>query len=513
MATQSLDHPSRPLSGGAAWLLIPTLGWIWLAVVCSHEWAGVMNYAHGWLVLPLAVYFLFKRLSVATPSLTLPSVSGLAWAVLALGALCVLPLEIGRIAPLYWRVFPWAIFCVVAATTLADAYLSGGRRYAVAVIFPLLFLSTGIPWPTAFEYPVTTGLMNGIASFLGEILPLAGIPARREGTMIVLLNCTVGIEEACSGIRSLQSAFMIALAAGELFRVRLAGRVVLLVAGVVLALAANAGRTIALTVAGVEGGDAAMAKVHDPAGLIALLILAGGILLLARLMRGKEPQAFAGPPAPTHHVFLPGILAVAATGVLGVAGAHAWYFHQERASANLPHGEVLAISSAGAVERLPIPTSLQAGLKPSTGGFARIVLPDGQPANGYHLYWNDSINNAEQLYHRPDFCMPVGGWKFVGPHTAITERIGMQEVRWAALPYIKGDRRGILLWAAWIDGRPTPFSMDTGSGVQRNTLLRLILNGRRTFSYEVAAVLVPYSGSQPPLELARRVANEMFSQK
>ena len=89
---------------------------------------------------------------------------------------------------------------------------------AVAAIFPLLFLSTGIPWPTAFEYPVTTGLMNGIASFLSEILPFAGIPARREGTMIVLLNCTVGIEEACSGIRSLQSAFMIALAAGEIFR-------------------------------------------------------------------------------------------------------------------------------------------------------------------------------------------------------------------------------------------------------------------------------------------------------
>ena len=512
MTARSLDPPSRSLSGLAVWL-IPALAWLWLAAVCSHEWSGTMNYAHGWLVLPLAVYFLYKRLQTTPPSPATTAASCLAWCVLALCAVSVFPLEVGRIAPLYWRVFPWAIFGVVAAATLADATLSGGRPYAVAVIFPLLFLSAGIPWPTAFEYPATTGLMNGIASFLADILPLAGIPARREGTMIVLLNCTVGIEEACSGIRSLQSAFMLALAAGELFRVRLIGRIFLLVAGVLLALAANAGRTFALTVAGVEGGDSAMATVHDPAGIIALLILAGGILLVAWLMRGKETQRSESSSLASPHIFLPGVLAIAAIGTVGIAGAHAWYFHREHAAAKLPHSELIAISSRESVERLPVPPSLQAGLKPSDGGFARIALPDGQIANGYHLYWNDSINNAEQLYHRPDFCMPTGGWKFVGPHTSIHEHIGTEEVLWAALPYIKEDHKGILLWAAWIDGRPTPFSMDTGSGVQRNTLLRLILNGRRTFSYEVAAVLVPYFGDRPPLELASRVANEMFSQR
>ena len=508
--TSRAHPPSRSLSGLAAWLL-PAVGWIWLAAVCSREWSGKLNYAHGWLVLPLAVYFLFKRLEVATPSPAGPAISRLAWGVLIFGAIAVLPLEIGRIAPLYWRVFPWSIFAVVAATTLAAAFLAGGCRYAVAVIFPLIFLSSGIPWPTAFEYPVTTGLMNVITTFLGEILPLAGIPARREGTMLVLLNCTVGIGEACSGIRSLQSAFMIALAAGELFHVRLAGRVALLAAGVVLALMANAGRTLALTLAGVEGGEPAMAKIHDSAGLLALLLLAGGILLLARLMRGNEPRASEDQPATAPRVFLPGILAVVAIGMLGFAGAHAWYFHREHVAENLPHGELLGIRNAEPVEHLPVPESLMAGLKPTAGGFARIGLPDGQIANGYHLYWDDSVNNAEQLYHRPDHCMPVGGWTFVGPHSVAVGRVGTREVRWAALPYVKEGRRGILLWAAWIDGHPTPFTMDTGSGVQRNTLLRLIQNGRRTFSYEVAAVLIPYSGNQPPQELAIRVANEMFS--
>lgn len=506
------DHPARPSAALAAWL-VPAAGWMWLASACSREWSGEMNYAHGWLVLPLAVYFLYKRLEGTTPSPARQVFSQVAWAVLAIGALSVFPLEVGRIAPLYWRVFPWTIFGIVVATTVAGAYLAGGRRYAVAVVFPLLFLSSGIPWPTAFEYPITVGLMHGIASFLGEILPLAGIPARREGTMLVLLNCTVGIEEACSGIRSLQSAFMVALAAGELFRVRPAGRVMLLAAGIALALLANAGRTLALTAAGIHGGDAAMARIHDPAGLAALLVLAGGILLLAWLMRGTERPAVVRSSASRPRVFVPGIAAIVAVGAAGFAGAHAWYYQRERATESLPHNERMMISNAGFVEQIPIPESLANGLKPTSGGFARIALPDGQSANGYHLFWSDSANNAEQLYHRPDFCMPGGGWTFVGPQSVVNERIGTQEVKWAVLPYTKDGRSGILFWAAWIDGQPTPFSMGTGSSVQRNTLLRLIWNGRRTFSYEVAAVLVPYSGSQPPVELARRIANEMFSQR
>ena len=256
-----------------------------------------------------------------------------------------------------------------------------------------------------------------------------------------------------------------------------------------------------------------MAKMHDPAGLLALLVLAGGILLLARLIRGKEAQHSEQPPALTPKVFLPGILAISTIGALCLAGAHAWYLHREHAAAQHPHDELIAIRNAESVEHLPVPPSVLAGLKPSDGGFARIALPDGQSANGYHLYWNDSINNSEQLYHRPDFCMPAGGWKFIGPHTTILGRVGNEEILWAALPYSKEGHKGILLWAAWIDGHPTPFSVDTGSGVQRNTLLSLIWNGRRTFSYEVAAILVPYSEDHPPLELACRLANAMFSQQ
>ncbi len=512
MVSQSSNDPNATRARLAAWM-IPGVGLLWLAVACSNEWSGAMNYAHGWLVLPLAVYFLFKRLEATPRSTALPLISILAWGILLVSALCVFPLEVGRIAPLYWRVFPWTIFGLVAAATISTAYLTGGRRHASAVLFPLLFLSSAIPWPNAFEQPVTIRLMHGIAAFLGEVLPLAGIPARREGTMLVLLNCTVGIEEACSGIRSLQSAFMVALAAGELFRLRLTGRCLLLLAGFGLAILANAGRTFALTLAGVQGGDAAMAKVHDPAGLAALLFLAGGILLLAWLARGKEPRASNRTGVPVSPVFLPGILAILTLGTVGFAGAHIWYLQRERASEALPHTARLSISKAGLFEHLPIPESLQNRLQATYGSFARITLPDGQTATGYHFFWDDSQNNAEQLYHRPDFCMPGGGWTFVGPHSVIKDRIGNLEVHWAALPYVKEGRSGILLWTAWIDGHPTPFSMDTASGVQRNTLLRLIWNGRRVFTYEVAAILVPYSGSQPPLELARRLANEMFSEQ
>lgn len=507
-------NTSRPYSL-PSWLPLALLvgaSWIWLAIACAGEWTQNPDYSHGWVVLPLAAYFLWRRLAgraVAEPGL--PG-SRLAWGVLVLGALAVFPLELGRLAPLYWRVFPWGIAGVTAAVTLSAGYLFGGKPYLKAAIFPLVFLASGIPWPTAFEQPLTLKLMHGVASFLGTVLPMAGIPARQEGTTLVLMTCTVGVEEACSGVRSLQSSVMLALAAGEMFRLGTPSRLLLLLCGFVLAVASNAGRTLALTVAGIQGGAAGMERIHDPAGLVALGLVAAGIFALGRWMRrgGGEDEALALAEPRPMRVRAP--LAILAVGVAGYVSAWGWYaWHEAEASAPADRPGV-AIRGDGGAEELPVPPLLGKSLRADSGSFGRLVLPDGQVANGFHFFWSGSRNNAGQLYHRPDSCMPEGGWTFVGPEGQAAGWIGKRPVDWAVLPYEKGGRNGVLLWAAWVDGRQIPFSVNSGSGVQRNNLWRLIANGRRTFSYETAAVLVPYAGGAPPVEEAVRAASEMFAQ-
>ncbi len=497
-----------PSAGAWPTAAVAAAAWLWLAAACSTEWSGNPDYAHGWIVLPLAVYFLWKRLCGISPGRENSGVRLLAWSVLFAGAVLVLPLELGRLAPLYWRVFPWGIFGVVSTATLACAYLAGGRPFVLGAIFPLVFLASGIPWPNAFEQPLTIRFMHGVSSFLAGVLPLAGIPAQREGTTIVLLNCTVGVEEACSGVRSLQSAVMIALASGEFFHVRPRNRLVLLVAGFCLAVASNAARTFALTLAGIAGGNPAMEKIHDAAGIAALLFLAVGLFVLGWWMRRPIPPATsAGSP---HLVRFAPSAAVLALGLAGFFGASAWYVLNESRDPARKDEPLLSVAASAGVSESPIPPVLQRGLAPDSGSFARLALPDGSAANGFHFFWKGSKNNAEQLYHRPDSCMPEGGWNFIGPETKAAGTIDGLPVEWNVLPYEKGGRHALLLWASWVDARQIPFSVNAGSAVQRNNLWRLIADGRRRFSYESAAVLVPYSGT-PPVEAAVRAADTMFS--
>lgn len=505
--------------------VVAAVAWVWLAAACAGEWSGNPDYAHGWIVLPLAAYFLVRRLTDIGRVGTTSAGRGAAWFVLWCGAVLVLPLQLGLQAPLYWRVFPWGIALVAAAATVCCAYLAGGKSFVVASLFPLLFLASGIPWPTALEQPLTLRLMHGVASFLATVLPMAGIPAQQEGTTLVLLNCTVGVEEACSGVRSLQSSVMIALAAGEFFSLRPSRRILLLAAGFLMALASNAARTLVLTVAGIQGGASAMGKVHDLAGLGALGGLAAGIFGLAWWICRPvpEPVTDPAPAAPPEPVVPPepvaparpswrGAACLLAVAAAGYVAAWGWYAHHESRRAGSASLPLVAVDTSAHVQELEVPPILRSGLAADIGSFARVVLPDGSAANGFHFFWDGSKNNAQQFYHRPDSCMPEGGWTFVGPESVAAGTIGALPVEWAALPYEKGGRRGLLLWAAWVDGRQIPFSVNTGSGVQRNNLWRLIANGRRTFSYETAAVLVPYDGEHPPVERAVRVAEEMFKQ-
>lgn len=492
-------------------VLVIGAGWFWLAVACAVEWSGNSEYSHGWVVLPLAIYFLWKRWETVSPAPTGRAGRLIAWTGLLGGALWVLPLELGRLAPLYWRVFPWGIFGVVCLMSLSCAYLAGGRPFAMAGVFPLVFLASGIPWPTAFELPLTLGLMRMMTSFLVTVLPMAGIPAQQEGTTIVLLNCTVGMEEACSGIRSLQSSVMLALAAGEMLHLRSRDRVFLLAGGFVLAMVSNVGRTLVLTLAGVRGGVPAMDRIHDGAGMGALIFLTAGVFLAAWRMRRPGLEQTPLRDRSFHFVPVLPLLGVLVLGTSGFFLAKGWYvFHEAR----VLHREgvpFVSIRVSEHVRELPLPPGLQERLEPDSGSFARMVLANGEVANGFHFFWNGSRNNAGKLYHRPDSCMPEGGWVLDGPESNARGMLGEKPVEWKVLPYEKGGRRALLLWAAWLDGQPISLSMNTVSGVQRNNLWRLIANGRRTFSYETAAVLVPYSGSQPPVAEAVRVAGEMFS--
>ncbi len=101
--------------------------------------------------------------------------------------------------------------------------------------------------PSRMYTRLTLALQLWISTGVMDVLQVLGIAAHRQGNIIELATCRVGVEEACSGVRSLVSCVFVALFfSASIVRQPWARAVVIGVAGP-LALAMNFIRALTLT--------------------------------------------------------------------------------------------------------------------------------------------------------------------------------------------------------------------------------------------------------------------------
>jgi len=235
-----------------------------------------------------------------------------------------------------WRLLYWIQGGLLAVITAAMLSVWGGvvwlRHFAPA--FLMLFFA--VPWPTIIEQPLVQGLMRMVASATVELLNLSGIIAVREGNLISLSNgVRVGVEEACSGVRSLQSSIMAAYFLGELFRFLWRWRIFLLLAGIPMAVLLNLCRTLFLTLKAYEGGTALMGEWHDIAGNATSISGFVLILIMATLIKrfgGSSDAPKQGDPL-GQGILCPfksaPIIALYASVALGPIFTAFWFYIQE----------------------------------------------------------------------------------------------------------------------------------------------------------------------------------------
>ena len=492
---------------------------------CAGEWTTSQDYNYGWFVPPLALYFLWKRLEGAprrteAATGTVPRV--IAWVVILLSLLVILPLEIIRQTPIHWRPNLWAVGLLALANTLAVAWLTGGRARLKIFLIPALFMLVGIPWPTFVESAVSFPLMQLVTKWSVGLLHLLGYPATAAGNTISLPNCTVGVEEACSGLRSLQTALMVGIAAGELARLGAAGRVVLLLVSFLMAMAGNQVRVLMLALAGIGGGNQAVEQLHDTAGHVVLAILLVGVGLATmigsraqRLLKGEAASAETATslsekitPVPSFAGWT--VLAVAAAAMLG---ANAWYWW--RASLAPPPAPALLapVGDAGFVIDEDVPASILGILQPDEYRYIRESV-DGTPSRavGYHFYWEPRRGNAKQLYHRPDRCMPGAGWRIEGEVTRENVRLGARDFTFNVFPFRGPGGPALMLWGSYLNGEPVEIEFNSDVYVNTANLAQFIRTGTRNYSYEVAALIMPYEeGQRPSPAQVEAYANRVFT--
>ncbi|HEY2329060.1 MAG TPA: exosortase/archaeosortase family protein, partial [Verrucomicrobiae bacterium] len=232
-------------------LLILPLGYLWFHLVNNLrlEWATNPQYSYG-LVVPLLVIGLLVRRWVAFPEnrcgSSVENPRPALW-LCALLAFLFLPTQLAEAATPEWRPLQWLLAIEVIGLTLLTVYLAGGKNWLKLAAFPVAFFLVALPWPSPIEIPIIQGLSRLNASLVAEVLGAVGVPAIPHGNVIEISTGTVGINDACSGIRSFQSSLMISLFLGEFFMFNRRRRLLLLPVGFALAMGLNLFRASLLT--------------------------------------------------------------------------------------------------------------------------------------------------------------------------------------------------------------------------------------------------------------------------
>lgn len=260
----------------------------WWFYDLQFQWRVLIEYQYGWMVVLLAGFLVWER----WPTRPLQVRPAPAWACLSMalaGAPFILVAEIYKqsVARSLASSFALSLGCALFLAALL-AYL-GGWTTLRHFLFPLLFLFVAVPLPGILWNPVVLSLQNVITLLNVELLNLMGIPAQQHANTIHLPRCVVGVDEACSGVRSLQSSIMAALFIGDLTLRRKGSRLLLLAGGIALALVGNLIRSFYLSLTAHRHGLKALEGVHDAAGWGILAFTALGVIVLAWAI-GKVDQ-------------------------------------------------------------------------------------------------------------------------------------------------------------------------------------------------------------------------------
>ena len=425
-------------------LLFLAILWFVLCRQLSGEWSVNEQYSFGWFVPFFALYLFWLRWEDRPPP-EIPNPKFQArnnWiaAALAIPALLLLlPVRLFEIANPEWRPLAWVHAAAVVTLTLLLIWYAGGKLWLRHFAFPVAFIFVAVPWVTPVETPVIQGLMRTVARVAAETAMLIGIPAQVQGNLIRVSTGLVGVNEACSGIRSLQTSLMIGLLFGELKRFSVLRRVLLVAGAVAIALFANFLRAVFLVAVAATKNISEVTRWHDIAGYTIVALVFVGTMGLAYLLgRKKFSDPVVAGVSPVRAKLQPArlplqfsawyVLAALCWLLFVEIGTAAWYRAHET---NLVSGIRWGVQWPGQAPnflKLKIDKEIRSVLRFDKGEAAAWTLNSpskvqifAQPtASGtsntiscflYVFRWKPGKNSALLAnLHRPDVCLPASGW-------------------------------------------------------------------------------------------------------
>ena len=291
----------------------------------SHWWRIKEDYSFGWLVPAFVAFVIHDRWPAIGRALgacaapASPRVSGwqrgLLWLLLAAGLLFgvtmfllgafyraaygtsqpgTLAIALGTVGILFallWLNAPETP-APKRASLLADARM----RLLALFVFPVLIWLVSAPIVSAVETQLNLFLLRKIVTVVAFVFDTLGLPIEQRGNVLALPRGNVGVEEACSGIRSLTGCLFAGSFLAAVFVDRPWKKILLVGAALLLAFVMNLGRSLFLTSWAYRHGPHAIeGTVHDTAGYAVLGLTVLGLMGLVKLL---NLSLFSPPPAP-----------------------------------------------------------------------------------------------------------------------------------------------------------------------------------------------------------------------
>jgi exosortase len=479
-------------------LFVVAVCWLLFFNELSGEWQVNAQYSYGYVV-PLLGAVLFWRRWPDRP-VARPGKSPLLPYVVVGLLLLELPFSLVFEANPEWRLLYWVNGFQVVSLALALLYHLGGRSWMRHFAPPLLFMLIAVPWPMVQEQMVIQGLMRFVAALTVLVVGVLGIPAIQHGNLIEVTTGIVGIDEACSGVRSLQSALMLSLFLGEMHRFSHGRRFMLLAFSLLFVVVANVSRTTTLVYTAATQGLARMERIHDTVGNIVMFIVLPCLIGMAYLIKPKEGPAVAQPAsqpeARPKDIFpsVPRWVGVSAIIwlVLIQVGTEFWYrSHESKLVSNTTWAFAWPVQDAN-FHKDAIPQTSLAILRCTDSQSANWVDDGGNNWSVFLLRWSPG-RNSEQLakVHKPEICFPAAGAKLLDDFGRVTLKPNGVSMTFHDQSFSTGAGLIHVFYCLWSDriapGEDTTKEEDNNSQAGR---IRAVLAGKRNLGQQVLEIVI-----------------------
>lgn len=293
-------------------------------------WGNREDYSFGYLVPVFVAYVLYERWSIirsylfkgAAPDEEMPvpvkrdaTVQVFEWVAVAAFAASLLLFGIGAL--LRSATGPQNPASLAIAASLGCLVLSGvfifsketvdgqpmplKHRLALVALFlfPALIWLLSAPLVSVAETKVRVFLLTKVTIIVFNLFDFLGYELERQGNVLILPEGQVGVEEACSGIRSLTACLFAGSFLASVFLDRFWKKVLLVGAAMFFAVLTNLLRSMFLTLWAYHNGSQAIDEhwvlpiigdigtVHDVTGMAILIVTCIGLITLLPIINFK----------------------------------------------------------------------------------------------------------------------------------------------------------------------------------------------------------------------------------